>query len=42
MEFVKSVLNPALKYVKVDHRLVNVKKMTFIKLCLRFVKRNSY
>jgi len=28
MEFVKSDLNPALQYVKVDHRLVNVEKLT--------------
>jgi len=26
VEFVKSDLNPALKYVEVDHRLVNVEK----------------
>ena len=42
MEFVKSNLNPALKYVKVDHRLINVEKLTFTRLCLRFVIRNSY
>jgi len=42
MEFMKSDFNPALKYVKVDHRLVNVVKLTFVRLYLRSVIRNSY
>ena len=41
MEFVKSDLNPALKYVKVDHWLVNVENW-LTRLCLRFVISDSY
>ena len=48
MEFVKSDLNTALKYVKVDHceevdiRGVNVEKLTFTTLWWKFVISDSY
>jgi len=42
MEFVKSDLYPASKYVKVDHRLVNAVELTFVRLYLSFVIGNSY